>query len=822
MNYTNVFGSQTIPSVGTAYRAIPLPASVTLNWIYNYSGSDFIAALNDVTPTANGFSITLPPANGTGAGQDLLFNNPSSFTYTILANDGTVLATVAPGIMKYLYLSDGSTIAGIWRVVTFGTGTSAADASALVGAGLLVLSSTLNLNIPVLGWGSTYTVTLADRARVLSMTGGSSTINLASVSSLPNGFFFGVHNSSTGLNTITPNGSETIDSATSVILNPGESALLFNSGTSVGWITVGLGRSTQFQFTKLIKDITAGGTFTLTNVEAANKILQFIGSPTVVSTVIVPNTVAIYYIQCTFTGSSSLVIKTASGAGVTLLTNAQTILYCDGAIVTAAQSVTLTGALSATDGTAAAPSISFSAEPTTGFNRLGTGTVGISGSGATVASFSPTIAYVVAKLGIGKTVPTLALDVIGSGNFTGTVSVPTGASGFQVPCYSDIAGFFAPISTTVKSVTGTAPVVSSGGLNPAISIVQSSTSVSGYLSSTDWNTFNGKQASLGYTPWNPTVTAGGTLTPPSGVIEIGRYIDFHGTTSANDWDVRLDCGATPGTNGAGTLTIAATGGATFNGPTTSTSSIGSGAGPAITSNSTDSGNLKIKLSDNGTVRGYIAATSGYSFASINAGNSLYTFTADQSGNTSNPGNSSVGGALTAIGNVTGNILSGLKLSITQTGSNTADLSLTGGGSTTPTKAIRSNGGTGNLEFINNAYSAVIATLTDTGSFSANAIYSPSITQTSDERLKTNWQPLPKDFVMNLATVKHGVYERLGTGNIQAGVSAQSIQKVLPEVVHTDENGILSVEYGNAALVACIALAKEVVSLKLRLFELESK
>lgn len=46
---------------------------------------------------------------------------------------------------------------------------------------------------------------------------------------------------------------------------------------------------------------------------------------------------------------------------------------------------------------------------------------------------------------------------------------------------------------TVTSVTGTAPISSSGGTTPAISISQASTLTNGYLSSTDWNTFNGKQ-----------------------------------------------------------------------------------------------------------------------------------------------------------------------------------------------------------------------------------------------------------------------------------------------------------------------------------------
>jgi hypothetical protein len=50
---------------------------------------------------------------------------------------------------------------------------------------------------------------------------------------------------------------------------------------------------------------------------------------------------------------------------------------------------------------------------------------------------------------------------------------------------------------TVTSVTGTSPVVSSGGNTPAISMPAATTSVNGYLTSTDWTTFNGKQAAFG-------------------------------------------------------------------------------------------------------------------------------------------------------------------------------------------------------------------------------------------------------------------------------------------------------------------------------------
>ncbi|MEK2645806.1 tail fiber domain-containing protein [Bdellovibrio sp. BCCA] len=47
-------------------------------------------------------------------------------------------------------------------------------------------------------------------------------------------------------------------------------------------------------------------------------------------------------------------------------------------------------------------------------------------------------------------------------------------------------------SNGVTTVTASAPLSSSGGLTPNITISQANTSTNGYLSSTDWNTFNGK------------------------------------------------------------------------------------------------------------------------------------------------------------------------------------------------------------------------------------------------------------------------------------------------------------------------------------------
>lgn len=107
--------------------------------------------------------------------------------------------------------------------------------------------------------------------------------------------------------------------------------------------------------------------------------------------------------------------------------------------------------------------------------------------------------------------------------------------------------------------------------------------------------------------------------------------------------------------------------------------------------------------------------------------------------------------------------------------------------------------------------------------SSNFTASGNITAFSDERLKTDWLSLPADFVERLAAVKSGTYTRTDNGERQAGSSAQDWQTLLPEVVltGTDDEKILSLAYGNAALVAAIELAKRVVQLEAMVAELQS-
>ncbi|MEJ7745355.1 MAG: pyocin knob domain-containing S74 family peptidase [Luteimonas sp.] len=92
----------------------------------------------------------------------------------------------------------------------------------------------------------------------------------------------------------------------------------------------------------------------------------------------------------------------------------------------------------------------------------------------------------------------------------------------------------------------------------------------------------------------------------------------------------------------------------------------------------------------------------------------------------------------------------------------------------------------------------------------------NITAYSDERLKTNWRALPLDFLAKVAQVKRGTYDRTDSGATHVGVGAQSLQKVMPEWVETDSDGMLSVNYGMAGAVTAFELAAEVVEMRSQL------
>ena len=111
----------------------------------------------------------------------------------------------------------------------------------------------------------------------------------------------------------------------------------------------------------------------------------------------------------------------------------------------------------------------------------------------TIATGSGTVTSV-AALTLGTSGTDLT-STVASGTTTPviTLNVPTAsASNRGALSSTDWSTFNNKGSGTITSVTGTTPIVSSGGTTPAISIPAATASVDGYLTSTDWTTFNAK------------------------------------------------------------------------------------------------------------------------------------------------------------------------------------------------------------------------------------------------------------------------------------------------------------------------------------------
>ena len=161
---------------------------------------------------------------------------------------------------------------------------------------------------------------------------------------------------------------------------------------------------------------------------------------------------------------------------------------------------------------------------------------------------------------------------IGSGvTFAGGVLSATGSGG------------------TVTSVTGTAPITSSGGNTPAISISQAGVSTNGYLSSTDWNTFNNKAPATSGTAILYGNGTGGfsNVTIGSGVTFVAGTLSATGsggtvTSVTGSGNIASSGGNTPNITFTGTLPIANGGTNGTATPTAGAVAVGNGTQYAFT------------------------------------------------------------------------------------------------------------------------------------------------------------------------------------------------------------------------------------------------
>lgn len=155
-------------------------------------------------------------------------------------------------------------------------------------------------------------------------------------------------------------------------------------------------------------------------------------------------------------------------------------------------------------------------------------------AGAAVTSFSAgTTGLTPGTASTGAIVLGGILNVVNGGSGTATPALVAGSNVTITGTWPNQTISSSNPGGTVTSVTGTAPVVSSGGTTPAISMAAATTSVNGYLTSTDWNTFNGKQPAGTYvnsvSGTTGRITSTGGTTP---VIDLTSGVATAGTTGS--------------------------------------------------------------------------------------------------------------------------------------------------------------------------------------------------------------------------------------------------------------------------------------------------
>ena len=341
-SFTQVFGGTTIYPSDVSYLPLALTSDIVLEWpLEATTGNNVVARIIDVTPTGP-YTITLPDAMSVGVGQTILFNNLGPDTITVDNAAGNAILSIGAGEQWQCYLISNTTVGGVWRTFRYGAAVAQAQAAALAGAGLIASGSTLAQNYEVIDFSITpYNLTAPDRARVFVWGGGLGTMNLPTAVAAGDGWFVQVRNGGQGDLTIDPSGSELINAAATLRLQPGDSAVVVSDG--IQWYTIGLGQQAVFAFDYTTIAVT-GGTYTLAGSELNRIAYKFTGTLTSNVNIVVPATVQQYWVNNATTGAFTLGIKTASGAATLVTQGATGILYCDGTdIISATTSAAFAG-----------------------------------------------------------------------------------------------------------------------------------------------------------------------------------------------------------------------------------------------------------------------------------------------------------------------------------------------------------------------------------------------------------------------------------------------------------------------------------------------
>jgi len=382
--FTSPFTGTVVQPTDVSYYSLSFSANVQLFWPAVVNPTQVPAArIIDATPTVASLVITLPEANQGTTGADILIRNFGAVAFTVQNFGGTGSVSVPAGVSKYFYLSNNSTSAGVWQNVTFGAGTSSADAASLAGLGLVALAGKLNTTQNIIEVSSPPTITDASRASTFVWTSGNNTVNLPTATSLTSGWFIAFRNSGTGTLTFAPQGASLINGGATLGVNPGESGFIMFQQSTNNFFTVGLAIPSNVTFTSASYDVDSivGNTFSL--VSYAPIIQTYValsGTRATTLAVTLPATTQLYVLVNDTNQPTYNVTFQVSGSlqtPISLTDGSIALVLSDGNFLYVI-SQTTTNVFLGINGSAAAPSHSFISNTNTGMYLVGTNVLGLS------------------------------------------------------------------------------------------------------------------------------------------------------------------------------------------------------------------------------------------------------------------------------------------------------------------------------------------------------------------------------------------------------------------------------------------------------------
>ena len=382
--YTSPFTGTVVQPTDVSYYELNFSANVQLYWPAVVNPQQVPAArIIDATPSVASLVISLPAANQGTTGTDILLRNFGAVAFTVEDFDGTGSVSVAAGESKYFYLSDNTTTAGVWQNVTFGTGTSSADAASLAGAGLVALAGKLNATQNIVEISSPPTINDASRASTFLWISGNNTATLPTSASLTAGWFIAFRNAGTGTLTFTTQGTSVINGGANLDVNPGESGFIVFQQSTGDFFTVGLAIPSNVTFTSATYDVDAILPNTLSLVSFAPIIQTYVALSTGridPLAVTLPATTQLYILTNNTGQTSYNITFQISGSiqtPIELADGSVAIVLSDGNFLYVISQTNVT-TFFAVDGSAAAPSFSFISDNNTGMYLAGVGVLGLS------------------------------------------------------------------------------------------------------------------------------------------------------------------------------------------------------------------------------------------------------------------------------------------------------------------------------------------------------------------------------------------------------------------------------------------------------------